>query len=65
MQGELKGVFCHLFKYLYIIWKQKLEKLFFLPGLNIDFHGLKKKNQYFTFTFSDIVSIHPFLSSFL
>ena len=40
----------------------------FLAGLNFDFHGLKKKkNHKFTFTFSDIVSIHPslFLSSFV
>ena len=42
--------------------------MFFLPGLNMDFHGLKKKKDHnFTFTFSNIVSIHPslFLGNFL
>ena len=39
----------------------------FFSGLNIDFHGLKKKKNNFTLTFSDIVSIHHalFLSSFV
>ena len=41
--------------------------LLFLPDLNIDFHGLKKKSHNFTLTFSDIDSIRPslFLSSLL
>ena len=56
-------------KYLYMIRKQKSEKLFpFFSDLNMDFYGLKKKKKHnFTFTFFDIVSIHSalFLSSFV
>ena len=52
-----------------MIRTQKSERFFaFFPGLNIDFHGLKKeKHHNFTFTFSDIASIHPslFSSNFL
>ena len=61
-QAKLSSVI--FFKYLHIIWKQKLEKLLvFLPGLNTNFHGLKKKkNHIFTFIFSDIVSVLPSLS---
>ena len=60
-------IFNHLLKYLYMIRKQKWEKFFpFFSGLNMDFHGLRKK-KILTFTFSDIVSIHPalFLGSFV
>ena len=57
------------FKYLYIIWKQKLEKLIAFPSwFKHQFPWSKEeKNPNFTFTFSDIVSIRPslFLSSFL
>ena len=62
-------IFCHLFKYLYIIWKQKSEKLFpFYSWFKHCFPWSKEeKNHNFTFTFSDIASILPslFLSSFL
>ena len=62
--SHLLSSFC-----LYIIWKQKLGKLFaFSSWFKHRFPWSKEEeNHYFPFTFFDIVSIRPslFLCSFL